>query len=64
MDSLGFEQGKEYILNKYKFENDEERLRDVLETIIIETAILLIRDVRKVKKATIKENGAVVEEKE
>ncbi|MES2416224.1 MAG: hypothetical protein V4504_00790 [Patescibacteria group bacterium] len=57
VDSLGYVQGKEYILNKFEHETDLERLRSVLNTIVIKTALLLINSVdlerKKIKQETV-----------
>ena len=56
VDSLGYIQGKEYILEKYDYETDIERLRTILRLIVIQTALLLIGSVKKEKasKETVK----------
>ena len=50
VDSLGYAQGKDYILNKYDVETNTERLHDVLTNIVIEIALLLINTVESEKK--------------
>ena len=50
VDLLGYVQGKEYIFQKYDYETDIERLRNVLNTIVIQTALLLIKSVRAEKR--------------
>jgi hypothetical protein len=50
IDTLGYVQGKEYILNKYDHETDVERLRSILNTIVINVALLLINNVMVEKK--------------
>lgn len=52
VDSLGYVQGKEYILNKYEVGTDIERLRNILTTIVVDTALLLITTVNKEKSKT------------
>lgn len=52
VDSLGYVQGKDYILNKYEFETDKERLQNILTTIVIHTALLLINIVRSERKGS------------
>ncbi len=52
VDSLGYIQGKDYILNKYEIETDIERLRNILTTIIINVALLLINTVISEKGET------------
>ncbi|MEK7579277.1 MAG: hypothetical protein AAB460_01970 [Patescibacteria group bacterium] len=53
VDALGYVQGKEYILEKYDYETDLERLRNVLNTIVIDTALLLISSI-KVERQKVK----------
>lgn len=50
IDALGYVQGKEYIVNKYDHETDVERLRSILNTIVINIALLLINSVMIEKK--------------
>ena len=50
IDSLGYVQGKDYILNKYEIETDLERLRSMLNNIVINTALILINSIAEEKK--------------
>lgn len=50
VDSLGYLEGKQYILDKYNVETDTERLRDLLIKLVIQTAMLLITAIREEKK--------------
>jgi len=52
VDSLGFIQGKEYILNKYDFETLAEQLRDTLTDVVINIAVRLFKLVEAQKTAS------------